>query len=64
MRCSEIASINGFLLASLVHDIGHYPYAHVIEQYVASRFSWETRVAKNMVSHAEHTIYLLQDEKV
>ena len=50
--------IKGLLLASLVHDVGHYPYAHVLEQYAASRFP-EDDEAKRIVSHQVHTITLL-----
>jgi hypothetical protein len=59
--------IKGTLLAALIHDIGHYPFAHAIEHYVAGRFFDErTRgdkaLAASAVGHLEHTIKILSDE--
>ena len=51
--------VRAFLLASLVHDIGHYPYAHVLEQYAAGRFP-DDREVKRAVSHEQHAITLLE----
>jgi HD superfamily phosphohydrolase len=51
----------GLLLASLVHDIGHYPFAHVLEQYVASRFP-DSHEAKAAVSHEKYTLALLDGD--
>lgn len=53
-------NIEAVLLAALTHDVGHYPFAHVIEQYVASRFPGD-RTARSVASHAEHTIQLLNN---
>jgi hypothetical protein len=54
--------IKGLLLAALVHDIGHYPFAHVLEQYTASRLP-DSKEAKEIVSHSHHTIHLLKNNK-
>lgn len=51
--------VRAFLLGSLLHDIGHYPYAHVVEQYAASRFPEDNEV-KRAVSHEKHAITLLE----
>jgi HD superfamily phosphohydrolase len=51
--------IRGLMLAALVHDVGHYPYAHVLEQYAASRFPDNDNI-KLAVSHEKHTIQLLE----
>lgn len=55
------ANINATLLASLLHDLGHYPFAHVIEHYVSGRYSTvkETRQA---VHHFNHTLLLLDTD--
>jgi len=53
-RFSE-ENIHSFLLAALIHDLGHYPYAHVLEQYVASHFSRDKTIS-NIVSHYQNTL--------
>jgi HD superfamily phosphohydrolase len=58
----DAEDIKGLLLASLVHDIGHYPFAHVLEQYTASRFP-DSQEAKETVSHYHHTLTLLKEDK-
>lgn len=50
--------LKGLLLASLLHDIGHYPFAHVVEQYAAGRFGNDDNI-KRFVSHSERTRSLL-----
>ncbi len=55
-------NIRGLLLASLLHDVGHYPFAHVIEQYVAGRFP-EDRDAREIASHAQHSLKLIDDDE-
>jgi uncharacterized protein len=51
----------GFLLAALVHDVGHYPFAHVVEQYAASRL-WKFPECKREANHAEHTLHLIRND--
>ena len=51
-------NIDGALLAALVHDVGHYPYAHVLEHYVASRHPDDRDLLAD-VHHAKHTHHLL-----
>lgn len=50
--------VRGFLLASLLHDIGHYPFAHVMEQYIKSRFPGDSK-AVDIVSHEQNTVRLI-----
>jgi HD superfamily phosphohydrolase len=54
-------NITGTLLASLVHDIGHYPFAHVIEHYAAAHFHEVTGV-KASIHHFDHTLHLLDHD--
>lgn len=58
-------NIRGFLLAALVHDVGHYPFAHVLEHYVAGRFAGagDEQEARKCVSHAQNTIHVLESDK-
>ncbi len=64
-------NIEGTLLAALVHDIGHYPFAHVMEHYVSSRFTSKdapeererNQLAKDVVSHSRNTIDLLEHDQ-
>lgn len=51
-----------FLLGCLLHDIGHYPNAHVIEQYAASRFPTD-RATRQLASHETHGYWLLNNDK-
>jgi hypothetical protein len=51
-------NIAGTLLASLVHDIGHYPFAHVIEHYAAGHFH-DNQAVKKSIHHFDQTITLL-----
>ncbi len=51
--------VRGFLLAALVHDIGHYPHAHVLEQYAVSRFPGNLN-AKTAASHEAHAVHLME----
>ncbi|MGD1276004.1 MAG: HD domain-containing protein [Tepidisphaeraceae bacterium] len=58
-------NLEGCMLAALIHDIGHYPFAHVMEQYVASRFTdtQHANEAKDLVSHSAYTLSLLETDK-
>ncbi len=51
----------GFLLAALVHDIGHYPFAHPIEHYASSRL-WRHRECKDEANHANRTLSVLESD--
>lgn len=53
--------VRGFLLASLLHDIGHYPFAHVLEQYVTGRFP-DDKILKDAASHEVRTLSLLDSD--
>lgn len=55
-------NINGTLLAALVHDIGHYPFAHVIEHYVSARYS-EDKAVRDAVHHFNHTLTLIEEDQ-
>jgi HD superfamily phosphohydrolase len=50
------------LLASLIHDIGHYPFAHVIEHYVSSRYSAD-RELRTQVNHLAQTLKILDENE-
>jgi HD superfamily phosphohydrolase/predicted Ser/Thr protein kinase len=54
-------NIHSFLLAALIHDLGHYPYAHVLEQYVASHFPRDKTIS-NIVSHYQNTLDVLSTD--
>lgn len=56
--------IDALLLASLVHDIGHYPFAHVLEHYVETRFAegGNYQIAKDIVSHSKNTVHILGED--
>lgn len=54
-------NILGFLFASLVHDVGHYPFAHVIEHYVAARFSKDNEL-RSKVHHFENGLDILKSD--
>lgn len=54
-------NVNGTLLASLLHDVGHYPFAHVIEHYVSARYSLDKAVREN-VHHFNHTLHLIDND--
>jgi hypothetical protein len=54
-------NIDGALLASLVHDIGHYPLAHVIEHYISARYPNDDEL-KKQVHHFNHSLYLIQGD--
>jgi len=53
-------NVDGFLLAALLHDIGHYPYAHVLEHYVASRIPGD-RDAKRLAHHYDYSLHLIEN---
>ncbi len=54
-------SIDATLLAALLHDIGHYPYSHVLEHYVASRYP-EDKVLKESVHHQHNTLWIINND--
>ncbi len=54
-------NIDGALLAALVHDIGHYPLAHVIEHYVAARYP-TNHILKQSIHHGENTMAYLEHD--
>lgn len=54
-------NINGVLLAALIHDIGHYPFAHVIEHYIASRFP-DDKILKESVHHNPNTLSIINND--
>lgn len=53
------------LLAALVHDVGHYPFAHAIEHYVAGRV-FEDKDAheevKKHTNHFHHSLDILEEQ--
>jgi HD superfamily phosphohydrolase len=56
------SAVRGFLLACLLHDIGHFPFAHLVEQYAASRL-WKVKEAKSVASHLENSIQLIEHDE-
>jgi serine/threonine protein kinase len=52
-------NIDGTVLAALLHDIGHYPFAHVVEHYVSGRFPGNAE-AKKLTHHFEYSLELIQ----
>lgn len=62
-RLVDTDDLKGLMLSGLLHDIGHYPFAHVLEQYTGSRLPGADDVsvrARKAVSHSAHTIALLE----
>lgn len=55
------SEVRGFLLASLLHDIGHYPFAHAIEQYARAHFPNDLRV-QEVARHEAHTVWILEND--
>jgi HD superfamily phosphohydrolase len=53
--------IDAILLASLLHDIGHYPFSHVLEHYVGSRYSQDKEL-KEAVSHIANSEYIINSD--
>ena len=53
--------VRGFYLASLLHDVGHYPFAHAVEQYARSRLHNDGD-AINAVKHESRTARLLEGD--
>jgi HD superfamily phosphohydrolase len=66
-RQSEVRSrfsqenIDGLLLASLLHDVGHYPLAHVVEHYVSVRYPGDVKL-RDAVHHSTNTKFILTQE--
>jgi len=54
-------NVQGTILASLLHDVGHYPFAHVLEHYVAGRFA-DNGKARQAVSHFDYTLSLIDGD--
>jgi HD superfamily phosphohydrolase len=54
-------NVDGALLAALVHDVGHYPYAHVVEHYVSARYS-EDETLKKSIHHFSHSLFLIDND--
>lgn len=54
-------NVRGALLAALIHDIGHYPFAHVIEHYVKSCYS-DDRELRSGVDHLTQTLHILDKD--
>jgi HD superfamily phosphohydrolase/predicted Ser/Thr protein kinase len=54
-------NVKNAVLAALIHDVGHYPFAHVIEHYVASRFS-DDRPLRRKVNHLTATFDILEND--
>jgi HD superfamily phosphohydrolase len=61
-RTIDETDVKAFLMAALLHDVGHYPYAHVVEQYVGARFSDDEQL-RNLVSHAELSQTMIQGDQ-
>lgn len=53
--------VEAALLAALVHDIGHYPFAHVVEHYVAARFQ-NNKELTSSIHHFGHTMEFLKGD--
>ena len=55
-------NVDGALLASLIHDVGHYPLAHVIEHYVAARYPGDLDLRDN-IHHFNHSLHLVESDE-
>ena len=55
-------AVRGFLLASLLHDLGHYPFAHAVEQYARAHFPDDTEI-QAVARHETHTLWLLENDR-
>ena len=53
--------VRGFYLAAMIHDVGHYPFAHVVEQYARSRFH-DNRKVIDEVQHEENSKRLMNQD--
>lgn len=55
-----VEQLKGCLLAGLLHDVGHYPLAHVIEQYAAGGRLQHDASIRSDVLHTTHSKALLE----
>lgn len=53
--------LSSLLVTALLHDVGHYPFAHVIEHYVSSRFSGVEEL-KRHVHHAGTSMAIIEED--
>ncbi len=56
---TSVEEMHCVALSGLLHDLGHYPFAHSIEQYAAVRFP-EDSATKSFVSHGQYSRELIQ----
>ena len=58
----SLEEFKGCLLAGLLHDIGHYPLAHVIEQFAAGgRLRNDPNIRRD-VAHLSHSKHLIEKD--
>jgi HD superfamily phosphohydrolase len=59
--CADPKDILLFIIASLLHDVGHFPYAHQLEEFTQDDFNdRQWRVVKNVVAgHHSRTKQIL-----
>lgn len=59
----EPRDIVATLCSALVHDLGHYPFAHVVEHYVSNRYQdSEMRGDRRSVNHVTFTKDILETD--
>jgi HD superfamily phosphohydrolase len=58
----SLEELKGCLLAGLLHDIGHYPLAHVIEQYAAGGRLKDDPTIRTDVAHISHSKFLIEND--
>ncbi|HWB02111.1 MAG TPA: protein kinase [Verrucomicrobiales bacterium] len=54
--------LKGCLLAALLHDVGHYPLAHVVEQFAAGGRLNEDRTILKDISHSSHSKWMIEHD--
>ncbi|GAM96838.1 putative dNTP triphosphohydrolase [alpha proteobacterium U9-1i] len=54
-------NVRGALLGGLLHDIGHYPFAHVVEHYIAARFPGDKQI-KEPIHHFANGMRIIQND--